>query len=141
METGAIYSLISALAFAITQVMVRRATHQSEESFTAMAATLFVGAPLFLVIVVASGTWRDLWAFSWQGFVYFAAAGILQFVGSRFMYFSAIRLIGANMTVAASRISVLISVIFGILFLHESVTPALVTGALLIMFGAMLVSI
>jgi len=141
MELGTIFAISSALAFAGGQVLVRKATHQSEESFSATAFTVLVGAPIFVLILPLSGEWQELWAFSGRVLALLAMAGIIHFVVARYLFFNCIRLIGANRTAAIARTNVIFSVILGVSLLGESVTVLLVIGAFLIMFGAVMVSV
>ncbi len=55
MELGPIFAILAAATFAAPQIMIRRATHQSEESFTAMAVALLVGTPIFIFILPIAG--------------------------------------------------------------------------------------
>jgi len=140
METGVILALLSALAFAGNQVLVRRATHQANESFTAMAMTLLIGPPPFALVTYLSGEWHYLWSISWRAIALLISAGIVQFIIVTYVYYSAIRILGANKAVSIGRTNIIISVLFGVFFLNEYVTALLVIGALLIMVGAILVS-
>ncbi|MFC2033655.1 DMT family transporter [Chloroflexota bacterium] len=141
MEIGAILALLSALAFAGNQVLVRRATHQANESFTAMAMTLLIGTPPFALITYLTGEWYYLWSISWRAIILLISAGIVQFIIVTYVYYSAIRMLGANKAVSIARTNIIISILFGIFFLNEHVTAFLVIGALFIMAGAILVSI
>ena len=140
MELGPVLALLSAAVFGGMGVLIRRGVYQSEESTTAAAISVFVGTPLFLFILPLTGDWNRLYSLSWQGFASLGIAGILHFVLGRYLLFNAIRLIGANKTVAIARTNILFAVIFGIVFLREAVTTLLILGALCIMAGAALVS-
>lgn len=140
MELGPVLALLSAAVFGGMGVLIRRGVYQSEESTTAAAISVFVGTPLFLFILPLTGDWNRLWSLSWQGFASLGIAGILHFVLGRYLLFNAIRLIGANKTVAIARTNILFAVISGIVFLREAVTTLLILGALCIMAGAALVS-
>ncbi|MBA7507949.1 hypothetical protein ES706_06679 [subsurface metagenome] len=140
MELGPVLALLSAAVFGGMGVLIRRGVYQSEESTTAAAISVFVGTPLFLFILPLTGDWNRLYSLSWQGFASLGIAGILHFVLGRYLLFNAIRLIGANKTVAIARTNILFAVISGIVFLREAVTTLLILGALCIMAGAALVS-
>jgi len=140
MELGPVLALLSAAVFAGMGVLIRRGVYQSEESTTAAAISVFVGTPLFLFILPLTGDWNRLYSLSWQGFASLGIAGILHFVLGRYLLFNSIRLIGTNKTVAIARTNTLFAVIFGIVFLGETVTAPLILGVLFIMGGATLVS-
>ena len=67
-------------------------------------------------------------------------AGLLQSVVGRFLYFTGVRLIGANKTSAIIRTNVLYAVILGIFILNESLTILLFLGIVAIITGVTLVS-
>jgi len=140
-ELGPIFAILSAAAFAGPQILIRRATHQSDESFTAMAVSLLVGTPIFILILSITDEWQYLWSFSWQQYVLLGAAGVLRFIVTRYLVFNGVRIIGANRTMAILRTNVIFAVIFGVVLLGESVTIPQICGALLIMSGAVFSSI
>jgi drug/metabolite transporter (DMT)-like permease len=140
MELGPVLALLSAAVAGGAGVLIRRGVYQSEESTTAAAISVLVGTPLFLFILPLTGDWSRLYSLSWQGFAALGIAGILHFVLGRYLLYNAIRLIGANKTVALARGNTLFAVIFGIVFLGEAVTTLLILGVLSIIGGATLVS-
>ena len=140
MESGSIFALLAAMVFGSGQVLVRRATHQLEGSFTVSGTCTLLGFPLSIITLSLMGDWDRLLFLSWQGYVRLGIAGVLNLAIGRYLYFTGIRLIGSSRSAIISRIEILLSVIFGIIFLHEAVTIQLILGALCIMFGAILVS-
>ena len=138
MEIGPLFAILTAAFFAITQILIRRATYQSEESFTPVAVSMLVGTPIFVVLVSISGEWKDFVSFTWQQYLLLGAAGMLHLIIARFLFFNSTRIIGANPTAAITRASVIFSVIFGVVLLGEKVTALQVVAAVMIMFGAVL---
>jgi len=138
MELGPLFAILTAASFALSQILIRRSTYQSEESFTPLVISMLVGTPIFLILVTGFGEWDEFISFSWQQYALLAAAGLVHLVIARYLFFNSTRIIGANPTVAITRASVIFSVILGVLLLGESVTALQIIAALLIMFGAIL---
>lgn len=138
MELGPLFAILAAASFAVTQILVRRATYLSDESFTPLAVSMLVGTPIFLLLLTFSVEWGELLSFSWQQYVLLGAAGLIHLIIARYLFFNSTRIIGANPTAAITRTSVIFSVILGVAFLGESVTALQIIAALLIMFGAVL---
>jgi len=140
MELGIILALLSTVIFGVMGVTIRRGVYQSKESSPAAAISVFAGMPLVLLVLLFTVEWNQFCVLSWQVYVVLGIAGILQFVLGRHLLFNAIRLIGANKSLAISRTSSLFVVIFGVTFLQESLTAWLGLGVLCIIVGAVLVS-
>jgi drug/metabolite transporter (DMT)-like permease len=138
MESGPLFAIFTAVSFAVPQVLVRRVTYQSEESFTALAVSMLVGTPIFIILVSGFGEWHDFLTFTTEQYVLLGAAGLVHLIIARFLFFTSTRIIGANPTAAITRTSVIFSVVFGVVFLGESITGLQVVASLLIMFGAVL---
>jgi drug/metabolite transporter (DMT)-like permease len=138
MDSGPLFAILTAICFAVPQVLVRRATYQSGESFSALAVTLLVGTPIFVVLVSGFGEWHDFLTFTPAQYALLGAAGLVHLIIARFLFFTSTRLIGANPTAAITRTAVIFSVVFGVVFLGESITGLQVAAALLIMFGAIM---
>jgi len=138
MELGFLFAIITAASFALSQVLVRRATYLADESFTPLAVSLLVGTPIFVVLVSIAGEWRAFVSFTGEQYALLTAAGLIHLIIARYLFFNSTRIIGANPTAAITRTSIIFSVIFGIAFLGESVTALQVVAALMIMTGAIL---
>ena len=139
MELGVILILLATVLFGLMGVIIRRAVYQSEESSPAAAISVFVGTPLFILVLPFTVDWNLFYSLPWQVFVVLGIAGIMHFVLGRHLLFNAIRFIGANKTMAISRTNSIFVVIFGTAFLGESLTALLVLGVLSIVVGAILV--
>jgi len=138
MDLGPVFAILTAAAFAVPQVLVRRVSYRSGESFTPLAVSMLVGTPLFVILVSLAGEWREFVSFTWPQYTLLAAAGLVHLVIARYLFFSATRLIGANPTAAITRTAVIFSVVFGVAFLGETVTGWQVFAAVMIMLGAIL---
>ena len=138
MELGFLFAILTAASFAVTQILVRRATYQADESFTPLAVSMLIGTPIFVILVTVFGEWREFASFTGQQYALLGVAGLIHLIIARFLFFNSTRIIGANHTAAITRTSVIFSVIFGVAFLGESVTALQIFAALLIMVGAIL---
>jgi drug/metabolite transporter (DMT)-like permease len=138
MDFGPLFAILTAATFALTQVLVRRATYQSEESFTPLAISLLVGTPVFVLLVTFAGEWEAFVSLTWEQYLLLIAAGLIHLVIARYLFFNSTRIIGANPTAAITRTSVVFSVVFGVFILGEDITALQIVAALLIMFGAVL---
>jgi len=141
MQNGLVLALIAAVSWAIGAVLVRKGVSQAEESFTAVAISVFLGIPLFSASVSLSGDWSKLWSLSGQGFILLGMAGIIHYVAGRLLSYNAYRLIGVNKASAFLRTSPFYTVILGVIFLKESLTIIAILGVVCIVAGAMLVSL
>jgi len=141
MEKGLVFAILAAVSFSISTVYLRKAVSQTGESFTAVITAAFTGIPLFAVLVFFSGEWSKLCTISGRAIILLGIAGIIHFVAGRLLAYNAYRLIGANKTAAFLRSSPFYTLILGFVFLNESITVLIILGVLLIVGGAILVSI
>jgi len=141
MEIGLIFALVGGVVFAGSLVFVRRGVYWAGESFTSVLIQVFVGVPFFAVAVFITGEWGKLWSLSWQGFLLLGLAGIVHFVFGRFLSYTAVRLIGVNKVTPLLMTSPFYTLIFGFVFLSETLTITLILGVLCIFAGAILVGV
>jgi drug/metabolite transporter (DMT)-like permease len=140
MDTGLILALISAVLFAVGIVMVRKAAGNAGEAFTVTAISIFVGIPLFAVVISINGGWGNLQNTSLKAFSMLAVAGIIHFVIGRLLAYDAFRIIGANRATPITQISPVFTVILSWLILDETTTGFIIFGALLMMAGVILIT-
>ena len=141
MEIGPLLALLAALSFAANLVSVRRGIILGGKSSTATAVSVFTGVLLFLFILPITGDYKQLGSVSWQAIILLATAGIINFCLSRYIFFSCVRLIGANRATAVGRTDIIFAAFFGVLFFAETISLTLVLGSLGIMLGAILVNL
>jgi drug/metabolite transporter (DMT)-like permease len=140
MDIGLILALISAVLFAIGIVMVRKAAGNAGEAFTVTALSIFVGIPLFAIVISLSGGWGNLQNTSLKALLMLAVAGIIHFVVGRLLAYDAFRIIGANRATPITQISPIFTVFLSWLILDENTTVFIIFGALLMMAGVFLVT-
>lgn len=135
-STAQALALVAALLSAASTIAVRLGLRGSD-SYTALWINLVVGTVGFwLVVLVRGGTGRP----SLVGVLYFVLAGLLGTIAGRLLRFMAIERVGASITAAVLNLNVLISTILAILVLGERVTIPILTGTLVIVAGATLLS-
>jgi drug/metabolite transporter (DMT)-like permease len=140
MEIGLIFALISAVLFAIGIVMVRKAAGNAGEAFTVTAISIFVGIPLFAVVISASGGWSSLQNVSIKALLMLAGAGLIHFVIGRLLAYDAFRIIGANKATPITQVSPIFTLLLSWLILDENTTAFIIFGALLMMAGVFLIT-
>jgi len=81
---GGFLALLSAASFALNVTALRRGV-LTASVFQAIAITVPMGVPLFLVILLLFDCWTVLLNLSTNSIIYFSIAGILHFVFGRYL--------------------------------------------------------
>lgn len=134
---GGIFSVLSAMSFALGGTMTRRGMLQASASF-GLYVTVILGVPLFALAALATGQIFDANEITANGYVLLAGAGILHFLVGRYCGFRAVAAIGANRNQPLLTTSILYSVILAIVLLDESITWLMFWGMALVVVGPML---
>lgn len=140
METGLILALISAVAFACGIVMARKSAGDAGESFTVTALSIYIGIPLFVIAITATGAWNNLINISLNALLKLAIAGVIHFVAGRLWAYNAFRMIGANRATPITQVSPVFTVVLSWWFLKEVPTAYIIFGALCMVAGVVLIS-
>jgi len=141
MEIGPFLALLAAMSFALNLVSVRRGIILGGKSSTATAVSVFTGALLYLLILPITGDYKIIGSVSWSALGGLALAGIINFCLSRYLFFSCVKLIGANRSTTLTQTNIIFAAFFGVVFFAEKITLTLVLGSLGIMLGATLVNL
>jgi drug/metabolite transporter (DMT)-like permease len=136
---GLILALLSGISFAASTVFMRKGVYTSGESFSPLPITAFFGTLIFAIILLIAGDFRTLATISLKGFLSLAAAGIIHFVAGRILFYTSVRLIGANRASPIMICYILFAAVLGIILFEEPVTVTLILAALLIFGGIILV--
>ena len=131
---GGLLSLLSAATFAFSNVAARRGVI-SGTVFQALAITVPIGVPIFLVVAVASGFIGSIVQFSLVAFLNLSFAGICHFVWGRYCNYRAINAMGSNLVSPVQQSSLLVSLGLAVWLLDEVLTPLRILGILLVIFG------
>jgi uncharacterized membrane protein len=135
---GALLALLSAASFGLNSATLRRGV-LTGSVLQALAITVPIGAPLFLVVCVAFGALGALWEFSAATWAWMAIAGIIHFVVGRYGNYRATEAMGAALSAPIGQVSVLVALTLAVIFLDETLTPLRALGIVLVMVSPMLI--
>jgi len=136
--TGSLLALLSAAAFALNNIFIRRAVLIVSDASIGTLISVPMGVLVFSLVIVVSGRLPSLLSFTWQGCFWFSLAGIFDFVVGRTLIYHCIQLAGANLASILRRVDILVAVVIGIIALQETFSWQLASGVALIMTGIIL---
>ena len=131
---GGFLALLSAATFALNNACVRRGV-LSGSALQAMAITVPIGVPLFLLAAAATGSLGAITGFSPNAIAALALAGVLHFVWGRYCNYRAMRAIGTNLAAPVQQVNLIFTLAVAIWILGETLTPLRVLGIALILLG------
>jgi len=139
--SGEILAVITALTFAVSIIILRRAVIQVTDATAGTIITIPTILLFITIILTIIGQIDSVFSFSWQSYLWFSSAGIVHHLVGRSLNYNSVRLVGANVTSVMRRIQPLVTVILGISILGEALTWQLIVGVLLIFFGIMVAGV
>jgi uncharacterized membrane protein len=134
---GAFLSMLAAITFALNNATSRRGVI-SGTVVQALAITVPMGVPLFLILVLVFGQWDVLGQLSMESIFWLSCAGIIHFVWGRYCNYRAAKAIGANLMGAASQSDILFTLALAMIVLDEKMTPMRVLGIALVLCGPLI---
>jgi drug/metabolite transporter (DMT)-like permease len=134
MLLGAIISILSAVSFSLSDVLVRRGVAKAPVAYGAFV-TVLLGVPLFFLACVFSGQIFNVSDIPASSYGLLATAGIIHYVIGRYFNYSALQAIGAARAGPIQALNLPYSVILAFLFLDEDITLGMVLGIVLILIG------
>ncbi|MFC1945132.1 EamA family transporter [Chloroflexota bacterium] len=137
--SGEIIAIAAMVFFSMAQIVARRGSYRSSESYSVTLASVIIGLVLFLIILPLTDGFESLASLSLRNVIILSMAGIIHYVLMRYCMFTSIRLIGANTAVSINKLSIPLAVTFGIIFLNEEATFQIVVGGLAITIGAIII--
>lgn len=132
---GGFLALLSAITFGFNNASVRRGV-LSGSVLQALAITVPVGVPFFLVMILVTGNIGVVTDMGTESFLWLAAAGVLHFVIGRYCNYRSTKAIGGNLSGPWKQSNLILALVLAIVFLGEVLTPLKVTGIVLILLGA-----
>jgi drug/metabolite transporter (DMT)-like permease len=137
---GQSLALTAAIVASGNAIAIRKAVFRLGESNSAFYISIFIGTIIFSLALGLSGDAGQLKTASGYAIAAFTGSGIIGLLMGRWLTFTSLRLIGANITNPLKNTSTVVSVILGITLMGESVTLGKALGIALIVIGALLVS-
>jgi drug/metabolite transporter (DMT)-like permease len=134
---GVFLAALSAATFAFNNASARRGVLTGSVA-QALAITVPIGVPIFLVAALATGTLSTLARFSSDAIALLALAGVLHFVVGRYGNFRAAQAIGANLSGPVIQLSVALTLALAVLVLREPLTPLRILGIALLVLAPLL---
>jgi uncharacterized membrane protein len=131
---GGFLALLAAATFALNNAFARRGV-LSGTVLQAMAISVPLGIPLFLLAARATGSTSLILDFSANAWTLLSLAGIVHFVLGRYCNYRAVKAMGANLAGPLMEASVLFALVLAVLLLDEHLTLIKVLGILLILSG------
>ena len=134
---GVCLAALSAATFAFNNASARRGV-LTGSVLQALAITVPIGVPIFLLAVLATGNVTTLSGFSTDSITLLALAGVLHFVVGRYGNFRAAQAIGNNLSAPVIQLGLVVSLACAILVLKEVLTPLRILGIALLALGPVL---
>lgn len=131
---GGLLALLSAGMFAFESATARRGV-VTASVVQALAITVPVGVPIFLVSAAAFGALPMIAGFSGAAIGYLAAAGILHFLWGRYCNYRASKAMGANLVAPVQQSNMLVTLALAVVILGEHLTVLRVLGIGLVILG------
>ena len=135
---GAIFSLLSAASFALYSACARRGVITASV-FQALAFSVPLGVPLFLLAAAVSGQFTEIFSFGGVNYLWLSLAGIFHFVWGRYCGTRAVKAIGGNLASPVQQTNLLVSLSLAIIWLGETLTPINILGIALLFLGPVII--
>jgi uncharacterized membrane protein len=131
---GVLLALLSSATFAFNNACTRRGVLTGSVG-QALAITVPIGVPMFLIAALGAGTLGALAGFSPQAVLWLSIAGVIHFVWGRYCNYRSTRALGANLAGPVQQADLLLSLGLAVLILGETLTPLRIVGIVLMILG------
>jgi uncharacterized membrane protein len=131
---GGLLSLLSAVTFAYANASVRRGV-LTGTVLQAVAISLPVALPFFVLAMLVSGGFPVLAGFSGRTLALLALAGVIHFALARYCNYRATKAIGANLVAPVQQFSLVITLVLAVIWLGEPITVLRMIGIALVVVG------
>jgi len=137
--TGILLSLMAALGFGLSAVFIKAG--MSSVSVKTATVISLISSTVVTMGVAFFLHYEEILSLAPVAFIWFILAGLITFLGGRFLNFHAISLVGASKASAVVSSTPLFAAILAVLFLDETIGFMLGIGTLMIVVGITLVVI
>jgi drug/metabolite transporter (DMT)-like permease len=134
---GALFSILSAAAFALNNASVRRGVI-SGTPIQAMAISVPLGVVCFLPLAWAVGELGRLTQFPAHAAAWMAGLGVLHFVIGRYVNFKANQVAGTNLTAPVVQLQAVVTMVLAVAILDEPCTLLQAFGGVVMVAGSLI---
>lgn len=131
---GALLAFISAATFGFNNASVRRGVITGTVA-QAIAITVPLGLPLFVIPLLLAGELASIGALGWGQWLCLGMAGVVHFVWGRYCNYRAVQAMGSNLAGTVMQAQLLIALVLAMVFLGEVLTIPKILGIALIAAG------
>lgn len=131
---GALLAVLSAATFGFNNASVRRGVLSGTVG-QAVAITVPLGLPLFVIPAFFMGQLDNVGAVSSFQWIALGLAGVLHFVWGRYCNYRAVQAMGSNLAGTVMQAQLLIALVLAMVFLGEVLTTLKVVGIALVVSG------
>jgi drug/metabolite transporter (DMT)-like permease len=131
---GGFLALLSALTFALNNASARRGVLTGTVA-QAMAISVPIGVPLFLVATAAFGSLATVFSLPSPAILLLSVAGIIHFVWGRYCNYRATKAMGAVLVGPTQQLSLIVALVLAVGILGEALTPLRIIGIALVLLG------
>ena len=131
---GGLLAVLSAIAFSLNAVAVRRGVVQATP-LQAAFVTILIGLPLFFLAALLLGQLQRAPEVSGSPYALLAGAGIINFIGGRYFNYRAIDALGSARAAPFQAVALPYSILIAFLFLGEGLSMIMLLAVSLIILG------
>jgi uncharacterized membrane protein len=131
---GAIFAVLSAATFGLNNATVRRGVITGSV-FQALAITIPLGVPFFVLAAFLAGQLDEVFGFSNLAFIYFGAAGILHFIWGRYCNYRATKAMGSNLAGPVQQLNLVVALGCAMIWLGETLSLLKIAGLAFVLAG------
>jgi drug/metabolite transporter (DMT)-like permease len=135
---GALLAVMSAATFGFNNASVRRGVLSGTVG-QALAITVPLGLPLFIIPAYFMGYLDDLGGITLFQWVTLGSAGVLHFVWGRYWNYRAVKAIGSNLAGSFMQVQLLFALSMAMIFLGEVLTLLKIVGIAMTLAGPMII--